>query len=401
MPATMGRMRPLAGITVLDCTRVLAGPYCTMLLGDLGADVIKVEQPGRGDETRAWGPPFVGGESPYFWTANRNKRSITLDLGRSEGRAIFARLVESSHVLVDNFKVGTLERWGFDDAALWRLQPTLVHTAITAYGTDGPKAHQPGYDFLLQAESGWMSITGEPTGQPMKVGMALVDILTGLFAANSTQAALRLAEKTGHGQRVDCSLLRSAVAALVNVGGAYLATDAVPQRWGNAHATIVPYQLFETRDQPIVLAVGNDAQWRRCCTVLDQPEWADDPRFSTNPRRVAQRDTLVPLLQQRLATRTGAEWLALFEAAQVPAAPVNTLSQVFADAQVRHEQLWTAVLHPTAGPIKLLGAPFLLGGMPAEVRYAPPLLGQHTDEVLLAAGFEQPAIERWREMGVV
>ncbi len=397
----MGHMRPLAGITVLDCTRVLAGPYCTMVLGDLGADVIKVEQPGRGDETRAWGPPFVGGESPYFWAANRNKRSLTLDLSHVEGRAIFARLLKSSHVLVDNFKVGTLERWGFDDAGLWRIQPSLVHTAITAYGPEGPKAQQPGYDFLLQAQSGWMSITGEPDGQPMKVGIALVDVLTGLFAANATQAALRAAEQTGHGQRVDCSLLRSAVAALVNVGSGYLATDAAPRRWGNAHATIVPYQLFTTRDQSIVLAIGNDAQWRRCCTLLGHAEWADDPRFATNPQRVAHRDALVSLVQQRLSTRPAAEWLTVFETAQVPAAPVNSLPQVFADAQVQHEQLWTATWHPTAGLIKLLGAPFVLDGMPAEVRYPPPLLGQHTDELLLAAGFEQRAIKRWRELGVV
>ncbi len=372
-----------------------------MVLGDLGADVIKLEQPGRGDETRAWGPPFVGGESPYFWAANRNKRSLTLDLSRAEGRTIFARLVASSHVLVDNFKVGTLERWGFDDAALWRIQPSLVHTAITAYGTAGPKAQQPGYDFLLQAESGWMSITGEPAGQPMKVGIALVDVLTGLFAANATQAALRVAEQTGRGQRVDCSLLRSAVAALVNVGSGYLATAAAPQRWGNAHAAIVPYQLFPTRDQPIVLAVGNDAQWRRCCTLLGHGEWADDPRFATNPQRVAHRDTLVPLLQQQLETRPATEWLAVFQAAQVPAAPVNTLPQIFADAQVQHEQLWTEAMHSSAGIIKLLGAPFVLNDTPAEVRYPPPLLGQHTDEVLLAAGFGQHAIQRWRELGVV
>lgn len=394
-------MRPLAGITVLDCTRVLAGPYCTMLLGDLGADVIKIEQPGRGDETRSWGPPFVNGESPYFWAANRNKRSLTLNLSDPQGRAIFVRLVERSQVLVDNFKVGTLERWELGDAALWQVQPALVHAAISAYGTTGPKAHQPGYDFLLQAESGWMSITGEPDGQPMKLGIALVDVLTGLYTSNAILAALRVAEHTGQGQRVDCSLLRSAIAALVNVGSSYLATGNLPQRWGNAHATIVPYQLFETSDKPIVLAVGNDGQWRRCCSVLERPDWADDPRFATNPQRVASRAVLVPWLQQLLNARPAAEWLQLFEAAQVPASPVNTLEDVFADPQVQHEQLRSTVPHPSLGEISMVGLPFVLAETPAQIRSAPPLLGQHTDAVLLESGYSSSQIMAWRNEGVV
>lgn len=392
-------MRSLAGIIVLDCTRVLAGPYCTMLLGDLGADVIKVEQPGRGDETRAWGPPFVAGESPYFWAANRNKRSLTLDLGQAEGRAIFAGLVARCHVLVENFKRGTLERWGFDDAALWRLRPGLVHTAISAYGPTGPRAEQPGYDFLLQAESGWMSITGEPDGQPMKAGVALVDVLTGLYASNATLAALRHAEATGQGQRVDCSLFQSAVAALANVGSTFLATGRAPQRWGNAHATIVPYQLFETADQPIVLAVGNDRQWRRCCAALELPELAQ--RFATNPERVAARATLIPLLERQLATRTAEEWLAALGAAQVPAAPVRTLPQVFDDPQAAFAGLQVPVEHPGAGVVQLPGLPFTLSATPADVRLPPPLLGQHTAEVLLAAGHTQSDIERWQASGVI
>jgi crotonobetainyl-CoA:carnitine CoA-transferase CaiB-like acyl-CoA transferase len=394
-------MRPLTGITVLDCTRVLAGPYCTMLLGDLGADVIKIEQPGRGDETRTWGPPFVGGESPYFWSANRNKRSLTLDLACAEGRAIFTRLVERSAILVDNYKVGTFERWGFDEARLRELNPRLVHTAITAYGPDGPLAHQPGYDFLLQAQSGWMSITGQPDGEPMKVGMALVDVLTGLYAATATLAALRAAETTGHGQRVDCSLLRSAVAGLINVGGSYLATEKLPQRWGNAHATIVPYQLFEARDQPLVLAVGNDEQWRRCCAVLGHQEWAADPRFTTNPQRVTHRDQLIPLLRAVFQTRTAAEWLAALAAAKVPAGPVNSLPQVFADPQVQHQQLRVSVAHPTAGPIDLLGMPFALSDLPTEVRLPPPLLGQHTSDILLEAGYTPDEIASWRSAGII
>lgn len=372
-----------------------------MLLGDLGADVIKVEQPGCGDETRAFGPPFVGGESPYFWSANRNKRSLTLDLASSDGRAILMRLIERSQVLIQNFKVGTLDRWGLDDTTLRRLNPALVHTAISAYGPDGPRAQQPGYDFLLQAESGWMSVTGDPEGQPMKVGMALVDLLTALYASNATLAALRVAEATGKGQRVDCSLLRSAVAGLINVGSGHLATDQLPQRWGNAHATIVPYQLFETSDQPLVLAVANDGQWRRCCTALDQPGWADDPCFATNPQRVAHRHELIPLMQAHFRTRPAAEWLALLAAAQVPAGPVNTLAQVFADAQVQQQQLRAEVAHDEHGTIELLGVPFALSDSPADIRLPPPLLGQHTDAILSELGYSAAEIAAWRQRGVV
>ncbi len=394
-------MLPLDGIRVLDCTRVLAGPLCAMLLGDLGADVIKVEQPGRGDETRAWGPPFVGGESTYFWAANRNKRSLTLDLGRDVGRAIFTRLLERSDVLVENFKAGTLERWGFDEPALRRINPRLVHTAITAYGPDGPRARAPGYDVLLQAEAGWMSVTGEPDGAPMKVGMALVDVLTGLHAANATLAALRVAERTGQGQRVDCSLLRSAVAGLINVGSAFLNTGRDPARHGNAHATIVPYQLFESSDRPFVLAVGNDAQWRRCCEAIDRPELADDPRFATNPQRVANREALIALLQAHFRSRPAADWLERLQAAGVPAGPVNTVREVFADAQVIHEGLRVEVAHPTAGTAALIGPPFVFSAAPVEVRLPPPLLGQHTDDILADLGYNPDEVAAWRGAGVV
>lgn len=394
-------MRPLDGVTVLDCTRVLAGPYCTMLLGDLGADVIKVEQPGRGDETRAWGPPFVGGESTYFWAINRNKRSLTLDLSQPEGCTIFTRLISCSQILVENFKVGTLDRWGFDDAALWRINPRLVHTSITAYGPDGPKAQQPGYDFLLQAESGWMSVTGEPDGAPMKVGMATIDTLTGMYASTATLAALRVAEATGQGQRVDCSLLRSAVAGLINVGSAYLATGQAPQRWGNAHATIVPYQLFAASDRPFVLAVGNDGQWRRCCEAIGQTAWADDPRWRTNPQRVAHRAGLIPLLQDHFRAESAGFWVDRLQRAQVPAGLVNTLPEVFADRQVQQQQLRATVAHPTVGPIDLLNVPFAVSPAPVDVRLPPPLLGQHTEEILVQLGFSSAEITQWRNAGVV
>lgn len=394
-------MQSLTGITVLDCSRVLAGPYCAMLLGDLGANVIKVEQPGRGDETRSWGPPFVGGESPYFWSANRNKRSLTLDLSRDEGRAILRRLLAQSDIFIENYKVGTLDRWGFGDNDLRTINPRLVHTAITAYGADGPKAQQPGYDFLLQAESGLMSITGDPEGEPMKAGVAVVDVLTGVYASTATLAALRAAEISGQGQRVDCSLLRSAIAGLINVGTSFLATEKPPQRWGNAHATIVPYQLFAASDQPFVLAVGNDEQWRRCCAVLGQEAWSADERFATNPRRVQNRDQLIPLLSRIFKTRTAAEWLSSLSAAKVPASPVNSLSQVFADPQVQQQQLKVPVPHPGVGSIDLLGIPFALAETPAEVRLPPPLLGQHTEEILMEAGFTADEVLQWQSAGVV
>lgn len=391
----------LAGLTILDCSRVLAGPYCAQLLGDLGATVIKVEQPKSGDETRQWGPPFVGGESTYFWAANRNKRSLTLDLATVHGQEVFKRLVQNAAVLLDNYKLGTLERWGLSDEELWKLNPHLVHTSISAYGISGPMAQQPGYDLLLQAFGGLMSITGEPQGTPIKVGVAIVDILTGLHAATATLAAVRHAEATGQGQRIDCALLDTAVASLVNVGTAFLATGNPPQRWGNAHATIVPYQLFYAADAPFVLAVGNDRQWARTCEVLGHVEWTTDPRFATNPARVTHRGLLVDLLQQVFVQRPAQAWLSALQAASVPAARVNTLPELFADDQVQHQQLQQTVPHPTAGDIALLGFPFKLSATPAAIEQPPPLLGEHNEELLNGLGYTWAEIEELRRAGVV
>ena len=393
-------MTSLAGLLILDCSRVLAGPYCAQILGDLGATVIKLEAP-SGDETRQWGPPFVEGESTYFWAANRNKRSITLDVSQAAGQQIFMQLAARSAVLLDNYKVGTLERWGLDDEALWQHNPKLVHTTISAYGSAGPRATAPGYDLLLQAFGGLMSITGEPEGAPMKTGVALVDVLTGLYAAIATLAAVRHADATGQGQRVACALLDAAVAALVNVGTAFLATGTAPQRWGNAHATIVPYQLFQASDAPLLLAVGNDGQWRRCCAVLEHPAWANDPRFSTNPDRVAHRAALVAEIAVVLAQHSAASWLERFAAAGVPAAPVNTLPALFADPQTQHQQLQLPIEHSTAGSINLLGFPYKLSHTPAAITAPPPLLGEHTDAILSELGYTTADIARLHAEGIV
>ncbi len=372
----------LAGVRVLDLSRVLAGPYCTMVLGDLGADVIKVENPDGGDDTRSWGPPFVGGESAYFLGVNRNKRSITLNFKDPSGQDLLRRLAMVSDIFVENMRPGTLEKWGLDGASLRQLNPGLITCSLSAFGTAGPYRDDPGYDFTIQALGGLMSITGEPDGPPMKVGVALVDVITGLFAANAILAALRARDQTGRGQRVELSLLESELAVLANVASGYLVSGKRPRRYGNAHASIVPYQVFPARDRPFALAAANDRQFVTLCTTLGKSEWARDPNFATNPARVAHRDALIELLSAEFAARDADDWVARFRAAGLPAAPINNVDEAFTHEQVQALGVVEDFEHPTIGAISLVRPPYHLSETPATIRRPPPTLGQHTDEVL-------------------
>jgi len=393
---------PLHDVRVLDLSRVLAGPYAAMLLGDMGAEVIKVEQPGEGDETRGWGPPWAGGESAYYLSVNRNKRGITLNLKHPDARRVLLRLVERSDVLLENFKRGTLERMDLGDEVLWRANPRLIHASISGFGTEGPYSDFPGYDFIVQAMSGVMSITGDAGGEPMKVGVAIVDVTAGLFAVNGILAALHARRETGRGQRVDVSLLESALAWLVNVGQNYLVSGQPPGRYGNAHPNIVPYQVFHAADKPLALGVGNDRQFRALCAVAGRPELADDPDFATNPARQQHRERLIALVQSLIERRPADEWLRLLNQAGVPAGPINTIPQALSDPQVEALGIVRSLPHPTAGEIRVIGPPIHLSDTAVEPGFAPPRHGEHTDAVLrelLELSAEE--IERLRQAGAV
>lgn len=373
---------PLQGIKVLDLSRVLAGPYGTMVLGDLGADVLKVEQPGRGDDTRAWGPPWAGGESAYYLSINRNKRSITLDLKQPDAQQIIRDLAQQADVVVENFKLGTLEKLGLGYDDLSAINPRLIWANVSGYGPTGPWAERPGYDFVVQGEAGIMAITGEPEGDPMKVGVAIVDITTGLFTVVGILSAIRAREITGRGQRVDASLLTSAVAWLANVGQNHLISGKDAKRFGNAHPNIVPYQVFRGSDQFLTVGVGNDRQFLSVCEVLGRDDIAQDPRFAVNSLRVEHRDELIAALQETFSTRPAAEWQQALDAAGVPSGMINTVEQVYANEQVLARNMVVEVEHPTAGNVRLTGIPYAMSDTPPSVRLAPPLLGQHTDEIL-------------------
>lgn len=373
----------LDGIRIIDLTRVLAGPFCTMILGDLGADVIKVEVPGRGDDTRHWGPPFTeGGESAYFVSANRNKRSITLNLKSERGQSVLRELIRRGDVLVDNFRTGTLEGWGLDYDTLQEIRPGLVYCTITGYGCTGPYKHRPGYDFMVQAMSGFMSVTGPPEGPPLRAGVAVADLATGLFASSAILAAIFARERSGEGQRIDMSLLDSQVALLTYVASNYLVSGVLPERYGNGHPNIVPYQEFQARDQQFAFAAGNDGQWRKFCRAAGRPEWADDERFATNQARLQNRTTIVAMLNELFGKRDASDWLALCDEIGIPAAPINNLKQVFSDPQVKARELQIEVPHPTAGMLPLLASPLNIPTNPTQVRYPPPTLGQHTEAIL-------------------
>ena len=370
---------PLDGITVLDLTRVLSGPYCTMLLADMGARVIKIEQPGTGDDTRGWGPPFLGGESAYFLSINRNKESVTLDFKKPEGRAILDRLIAKSDVVIENFRPGTLAKLGLDSRALAEQHPRLISCSISGFGQTGPRRHQPGYDAVMQAEGGLMSVTGAPDGPPYRLGVAIADIVAGIFAAQGVTLALFSRERTGRGQAVDIGMLDSVAALLTYQAGIYFATGSAPGRVGNRHPTIVPYETFAASDGDFVLAVGNDDQWRRFCAVAGVDE---DQRFSTNRSRVTGYADLKPILDDRLRTRTRQTWIEQLTAAGVPCGSVRDLQEVFADPQLPARAMIATVDHATLGPIQVLGVPVKLSETPGSVRTAPPTLGQHTETVL-------------------
>ncbi len=372
----------LAGIRVLDLTRVLAGPSCAMMLGDMGADVIKVEPPSGGDDTRSWGPPFAGGESAYFLAANRNKRSMTLNLAVPAGQKLLAALIEKADIVIDNFKLGTLAKWGFADAWFDGNAPRVVRCSITGYGSTGPKAALPGYDFVLQAESGLMSICGEPDGQPTKYGVAIVDVCTGMLACNAILAALNARHGSGRGQKVELSLYETALHMLVNVASNVLVSGRGGGRFGNGHPSIVPYTTYTAKDAMMALAIGNDTQFAKCAAVLGHPEWADDPRFATNRARVEHRHLVDGAIGEALAADTADNWLAKLKAAGVPCGRINSVAEAFADPQTQAREMIATVEHPTVGDLKLVGFPYKFSGTPAAVRRPPPMLGEHTDEIL-------------------
>src|SRR5579884_868913 len=392
----------LAGVSVLDFSRAVAGPFCTMLLGDYGADVVKVERPGVGDDTRQWGPPFVDGESAYFLALNRNKRSLAVDLQTEAGRALVRALAERADVVVENFRPGTMERLGLGYTTLAARNPRLVYCSISGYGRTGPRRDQAGYDVMVSGLGGLLSITGYPDGPPAKVGVPVLDMATGLAAHGAICAALYARERTGRGRRVDLSLFATQIALLLNAASNYLLCGDVMGRWGTAHPSIVPYQGFAARDGYFLIGAANDRLFRRLCAVLGHPEWADDPRFATNGDRVRHREVLLPAIEAITRERTVAEWLAALEAAGIPAAPINTVDRALEDPQVAALGLVRTVAHPTLGPIRLT-APFVqFDGEAPAIRRPPPRLGEHTAAVLEEwLGLDAATIAQLRAAGVV
>ncbi|MDH3286564.1 MAG: CoA transferase [Betaproteobacteria bacterium] len=373
----------LEGLRVLDLTRILAGPLCTQILGDMGADVIKVEPPGTGDDTRSWGPPFTGDESAYFLGVNRNKRSVTLNMATKAGQEILAQLIKRSDVLVENFKLGTLEKWGFGNDWLEQNAPQLIRCSITGYGSRGPDAGLPGYDFILQAESGLMSICGEAEGMPTKYGVAIVDVVTGLYACNSVLGALAARHRTGRGQHVEVCLYDSGIAMLINVASNFLVSGKDARRFGNGHPTIVPYTTYPTADGTIAVAVGNDNQFVRFADTVGHPEWARDPRFAKNPDRVINREAIDLAIADALKADRTESWITNLRAVGVPCGPINTVAEALNDPHTLARDMVRTVGHAAAGELKLVGIPFEMNGTPATIRRPPPLLSEHTDEVLV------------------
>ncbi|KQP22398.1 CaiB/BaiF CoA-transferase family protein [Pseudorhodoferax sp. Leaf267] len=405
----------LAGLKVLDLSRVLAGPWCTQILGDMGADVVKVELPGAGDDTRHWGPPFLKDaqghdtdQASYFTACNRNKRSVTIDMAKPEGQALIRKMALGSDVLVENFKVGGLRKYGLDYASLKAVNQRLVYCSVTGFGQDGPYAERAGYDLLIQASSGMMSITGRADGEPggggMRVGVALTDLFTGVYASTAILAALRARDATGEGQHIDMALLDVGMAILANQATGFLNTGKVPQRQGNTHPSLAPYQDFPTLDGAMLLAIGNDGQFARFCEAAGQPEWAADPRFAKNTARVQHRGVLIPAMEAVTRQRSTADWIALLETRAVPCGPINDIGQAFDDAQVKARGLRLDLPREAGDGIASIAgvaSPLRLSANPPVLRHAPPALGQHTDEVLGELGLSAADIAGLREAGAV
>ncbi|HKB27263.1 MAG TPA: CoA transferase [Methylomirabilota bacterium] len=398
MPRAKG---PLAGVRVLDLTRVLAGPFCAMLLGDMGAEVVKIEEPGKGDDTRSW-PPFVGGEATYFMSVNRNKKSVTLNLKAPEGRRILRALVKRSDVLLENFRPGTMEKLGFGYRALAKVNPRLVYCSISGFGESGPEAHRAGYDLIVQAESGLMDITGFADGPPVKVGTSIADLVAGMSAAHGVTLALLARARTRRGQKVEIAMLDAMAALLTYQAGIYFATGQRPTRRGNAHPSIVPYEVFKAADAYLTLGVANNSLWTKCCAALDRPDLARDGRFDTEAKRVQNRDTLIPLLNEILGARTVEEWLKRFEAAGIPAGRIKTVAEVCESEHLKARGMVVTLPHPKASRVTVMGVPIRLHGTPGRAGAAPPVLGQHTDLVLRTlVGLSRAEIVGLRRKGAI
>jgi formyl-CoA transferase/CoA:oxalate CoA-transferase len=392
---------PLEGIKILDLSNYLAGPYCSMILADLGADVLKVEQPGMGDGSRQWGPPFIEGESAYFLSVNRNKKSITLNLKSEKGKEILHKLASQSDVFLENYRPGITHRLSVDYQTLSKLNRRLIYCSISGYGQGGPYRVKPSYDIIGQAMGGLMSLTGEKDRPPVKIGVAIADICSGMFAAIGILAALAAREKTGRGQMIDTSILDGQVAWLSHQAGNFLATNTNPERLGSAHPTIAPYQAFKAADSYFVVAVGNDGLWKTFCEALGLNELTLDPRFITNPDRVRNRDELTLTLEKFFASRPAKEWVEIIDKAGVPCSLIYSLSEVFKDPQVLHRRMLETVQHPKAGAIKVVGVPIKMSDTPGSVRTAPPMLGEHTREMLEALGYGEAEINEMRREGVI
>jgi len=393
---------PLSGIRVIDLTRILAGPLCTMNLGDMGAEILKIEQPGRGDDTRRWGPPFVGGEAAYYLGINRNKRSMTLDLREKEGKEILRKLLSKADVLIENFKVGTLENWGFTERWIKKNFPHLIHCSITGYGDKGPKAGMPGYDFLLQAESGLMSITGAVDAGPTKLGVAIVDICTGQYAAMTILAALNARHDKGKGQRIDLSLYDTSLSMLINVASNYLLSGQDAQRYGNGHPSIVPYNIFDCADGQIAVAVGNDDQFFRLAKCLGHPEWIENVLYNTNSERVRNRNDIENKIRTVLLKKSISNWVVLFEANDVPCSKINSIGEVLEGDQTKANKMVMEQIHPTVGKLRTLGIPYSFNMTPAKITLPPPLLGADTNEILAdIVGLTKSEISKLRKDGII